>query len=324
MIRRLATKATGIPVVDFAPFLQGTGMESVSSQMVHAFKNVGFVYIKNHGIPQNVVDFQFAQSKAFFDLPQEEKDKLAWVSPEANRGYVQQGRERVSLFEEKDQVEALREAAPDVKESFEIGKEPSPLYQNNWPASMPQFARHQMDFFERCHQLHLSVLNSIGLGLGLPHHFFQRYCDAKDHNLRLLHYPEVKKSQNLNRAGAHTDYGSITLLFQDDKGGLQVQDSTGEYVPAPPIPGTIVINAGDLLARWSNDIIRSTKHRVVAPPFNPTNGVYPARYSIAFFCNPNWDARIACLDGCWSDSQPKKYEPVVTHDYLVSRLSATY
>lgn len=143
---------------------------------------------------------------------------------------------------------------------------------------------------------------------------------------------------NQTRAGSHTgdlierpqfiiDYGSITLLFQDDRGGLEVRSPNGTFVPVTPIPDTIVVNAGDLLQRWSNDIIRSTEHRVVSPPTPPTGDHYPARYSIAYFCNPNWDATIDCLEGCYGDvaeGQKKKYAPINTHQYLVSRLKATY
>jgi isopenicillin N synthase-like dioxygenase len=122
------------------------------------------------------------------------------------------------------------------------------------------------------------------------------------------------------------DYGTITLLFQDDRGGLEVLSPSGNFIPAPPIPDTIVVNAADLLARWSNDTIRSTEHRVVSPPTAPSNDTHPARYSIAYFCNPNWDATINCLEGCYGDSVglKKRYEPINTHEYLVSRLSATY
>jgi len=123
------------------------------------------------------------------------------------------------------------------------------------------------------------------------------------------------------------DYGTITLLFQDDQGGLEVLSPKGQFVQATPIPDTIVVNAGDLLQRWSNDIIRSTEHRVVSPPTAPENDHFPARYSIAYFCNPNWDATIECLDNCSGEvagGKEKKYEPVNTHDYLVSRLRATY
>jgi isopenicillin N synthase-like dioxygenase len=124
-----------------------------------------------------------------------------------------------------------------------------------------------------------------------------------------------------------SDYGTITLLFQDDRGGLEVLSPKSGFVPATPIPDTIVINAGDLLQRWSNDVIRSTEHRVVSPPTPPTDDKYPARYSIAYFCNPNWDATIECLNGCFGDAaggREKKYSPINTHEYLVSRLRATY
>ncbi len=226
-------------------------------------------------------------------------------------------------------VAALREASPDLKESMEIGKEPSSDYENNWPTHDGGAFRHTMlQFFDTAHNLHLEVLDAIGIGLGFRPRYFDRFCDAKDHNLRLLHYPAVPKTlldkEGQTRAGAHTDYGTLTLLFQDNRGGLQVRDTSGKFVQAPPIDGTIVINAGDLLSRWSNDIIKSTEHRVVSPPSAPTDPEYPARYSIAYFCNPNWNASIECLDGCWSSKNPKKYAPVNTHDYLVSRLKATY
>ena len=131
--------------------------------------------------------------------------------------------------------------------------------------------------------------------------------------MRLLHYPPVaretfaqKKGQV--RAGEHSDYGSITLLFQDERGGLQVESPNGTFVDATPIPDTIVINAGDLLARWSNDTIKSTKHRVVEPPRPPEDGdTYPARYSIAYFCNPNFDRFIEAIPGTFNESRPKKY-----------------
>lgn len=123
-----------------------------------------------------------------------------------------------------------------------------------------------------------------------------------------------------------TGTGSITLLFQDDRGGLQVQSPNGTFVDATPIPDTIVINAGDLLARWSNDMIKSTKHQVVEPPLKPGQEVgekYPARYSIAYFCNPNFDKWIDAIPGTFEE-EGKKYPGVNSGDYLVQRLAATY
>jgi isopenicillin N synthase-like dioxygenase len=139
-------------------------------------------------------------------------------------------------------VDQLR-AFPDLKESFEIGNEPSNRFENNWPADdlLPGFRDHNMQFFKTCHELHLQVMNSIALALGLPDEYFSRFCNKMEHNLRLLHYPQVEKKvldrEQQSRTGAHTDYGSLTLLFQDDRGGLQVKNFDDEFVPAPPIPG---------------------------------------------------------------------------------------
>jgi len=166
--------------------------------------------------------------------------------------------------------------------------------------------------------------------MGLPSSYFDEYTDGGDNTLRLLHYPEVEKEIFLRnklqvRAGEHTDYGSITLLFQDMRGGLQVKSPDGKFVDATPIEGTVVVNAGDLLARWSNDTIKSTLHRVVEPPAPPEGNVYPARYSLAYFCNPNFECQIEAIEGTYGGEKgEKKYPGINSGDYLVQRLAATY
>jgi len=170
------------------------------------------------------------------------------------------------------------------------------------------------------------------LGLDLPECFFDQKIDQQHHNLRLLSYPSIRtkilSQEGQARAGAHSDYGTITLLFQDSVGGLEVQNPhTQQFQPAAPIPGTIVVNAGDLLARWSNDVLRSTLHQVVAPPsqkISDTEAMTPARQSIAFFCNPNFDALIEALPTCTNETNPSKYGSVTTEEYIVGRLAATY
>ena len=153
-----AHQANFIPVIDFGPFLNGTPAErlAVAQKVIDGFKNVGFIYLSNHGIPQDQIFNVFGQSKAFFDQPKELKEKLAWTSPEANRGYVSPGREKVSLFEEADHVKELR-AFPDLKESMEIGKEESTDYKNNWPESndMPDFKPTMLEFYE----VHITLLS---------------------------------------------------------------------------------------------------------------------------------------------------------------------
>jgi isopenicillin N synthase-like dioxygenase len=196
----------------------------------------------------------------------------------------------------------------------------------------------------------MQVMRAIALGMGIQESWFDEFTDAGDNTLRLLHYPGVSKrifrrddGQLQVRAGEHSDYGmykwrynqaqyakvtigSITLLFQDVRGGLQVRSPKGTFVDATPIEGTIVVNAGDLLARWSNDTIKSTKHRVVEPSPKPEDAdkdVYPPRYSIAYFCNPNYERMIQAIPGTYEEAG-RKYGDVSSGEYLIQRLTATY
>lgn len=240
----------------------------------------------------------------------------------------------MTQLEEKGDVEALKAAFPDLKESMEIGRDGVPDQPNMWPDKFDdegkEFRSKMMDFFEQCKQLHIEVMRAIAVGMSLDRSYFDGFTDKGDNTLRLLHYPPVPVSAfskaGTVRAGEHSDYGSITLLFQDNRGGLQVMSPNGNFIDATPIPGTIVVNAGDLLARWSSDSIKSTKHRVVQPPMPPSgDSSYPARYSIAYFCNPNYDRYIDAIPGTWEEGMgAKKYEGVYSGEYLERRLAATY
>ncbi|KAL7274304.1 hypothetical protein RUND412_002797 [Rhizina undulata] len=324
-----------IPLIDLSLFFHGSETDkfTVGNGMASGFKDAGFVYIKNHGIPQDVIDRVFSESAKFFRRPKDQKDALAWTTPESNRGYVAHGREKVTQLSDKSIIEELRAKNPDLKESIEIGRDDVPGLPNNWPDRFDsegvEFKTVMKDFFDKCKELHVIVMRSIALGMGLGEHFFDKFCDAGDNTLRLLHYPAqptdvFKKNEGQVRAGKHTDYGTITLLFQDDRGGLQVRSPEGTFVNATPIPGTIIINAGDLLARWSNNKIHSTEHQVVEPPVAPDSDEYPARYSCAYFCNPNFDAFIEALPGTYGSEEEKIYPGINSGEYLVQRLGSTY
>ncbi|KIX08281.1 uncharacterized protein Z518_02937 [Rhinocladiella mackenziei CBS 650.93] len=329
-----------MPLIDFGAFLHGdpTVRKATADQILNAFKTSGFLYLQNHGIPEDQVLLAFSESARFFARPQAQKDVLGWTTPDANRGYVAWGREKVTQSNDPDEIAKLRASNPDLKESMEIGREGIEGKPNQWPAHLDSegaaFTRDMQKFFLTLKDLHVNVMRAIALGMGLEESFFDPYTDGGDNTLRLLHYPAVKKSifkENPSqvRAGEHSDYGSITLLFQDDVGGLEVKSPQGTWVRATPIPGSIVVNAGDLLMRWSNDQIKSTKHRVIQPPpkdngtDDDTEAMIPARYSIAYFCNPNFDRFIEALPGTWEKSG-KKYEGINSGDYLVMRLAATY
>lgn len=263
---------------------------------------------------------------------------VGWTTPEANRGYSEPGREKNTQLVDAADVAKLKEAVPDIKETIDIGREDEIEYPNQWPnesseaaeaVKLAGFKTTMNDFFAQCKAVHIEVMRAIAVGLDLDAHYFDNFLDVGDNTLRLLHYPEVERSvfeanPNQVRTGEHSDYGSITLLFQDACGGLQVQSPNGNFVNATPIEDTIVINAGDLLARWSNDTIKSTIHRVMQPPVEPVGDVYPARYSIAYFCNPNFKSQIEAIPGTYADELERKYAGVNTGEYLVQRLAATY
>lgn len=326
-------------MIDFSRFIDGSSAErkEAATQVLHGFQKAGFIYLTNHGIPQSTIDSAFAQSAQFFKRPQEQKDAMGWDCPESNRGYTGMGREKVTQESDHAKVAELRAAVPDLKESLEIGREgvegyPNPGFLFSGDDADQQgkaFKKEVLAFFDTCQNLHVEVMRAIALGLGIEETWFDEYTSDGDNTLRLLHYPATPKSvfkNNANqvRAGSHSDYGSVTLLFQDSRGGLQVQSPKGTFVNATPIPGTIVINAGDLLARWSNDSIKSTIHRVVEPPAPDDGDVHPARYSIAYFCNPNFSKTIETIPGTLGPDDKALYAPVNSGEYLTKRLAATY
>ncbi|MCJ1275020.1 hypothetical protein MMC21_002820 [Puttea exsequens] len=279
----------------------------------------------------------FIQSARFFDRPLPQKESIAWTTPRSNRGYSCLGREKVSDGLTEEEVAKDRAGGgEDLKETFEIGREGEEGHPNRWPDRFDkegaEFRLTMEGFFARCKDIHACLLGGIALGLGLDGDFFDSYTMTGDNTLRLLHYPPVPPggfNGGRVRAGAHTDYGSVTLLFQDQRGGLQVERPGGKggWLDIKPIEGTMVVNAGDLLARWSNDLIRSTKHRVVEPPIRgeEQGEGHPSRYSVAYFCNPDIDRWIEALPGTWEGKKGgKKYEGVNSGDYLFGRLATTY
>lgn len=273
------------------------------------------------------------QSSRFFSLPQEDKDKAphppyGWW----HRGYSGIGREKVvQMVFDQDSIADLRKC-PDFKESFELGREDDEHTPNIWfpEEVLPGFRKFMTGFFETCYKVELDLLKAIALGMDLPEDFFREYHTKKDNQIRLLHYPPVEaellRDGKMERIAAHSDFGTMTLLFQDQVGGLEVEDmhEKGKFNPAPFVPGTIVVNIGDFLQRWSNDTLKSTLHRVRAPPMT-VEGMTKARYSIPYFVTADRDKTVDCLPGCYDEkARPKKYEPINAREYIEMRLNATY
>ncbi|KAJ7914099.1 thymine dioxygenase [Mycena leptocephala] len=305
-----------IPIIDFSPFLDGTKKQEVADKMLTAFKDIGFIYLINHGIPQERIAQMFEMSKTFFAQPMEIKELAPHpTSGTQARGYSAPGQEKVTQHVyDRAAIAALRAQAPDAKESFECGREGDPVMPNIWlpDGVLPGFKEICLDFFWLCYDIELNILRALALGFGLPEEYFVTYHAAADNQLRLLHYPSVPlealEKETIARVGQHSDFGSITLLLQDDVGGLEVEDphAAGSFWPARPIPGALVVNAGDLMMRWSNDTIRALSIR---------EG--PAAHR-------DFSSVVDCIPGTWDEARPKKYEPISAKEYFLKRLRAIY
>lgn len=311
-----------IPLIDFQSFLteDKDAQKQVAQEIYRACHEVGFLYLTNHGIPQEAIAQAFEQSRFFFDLPLAEKEAIAWSSEFSNRGYIGIERER------------LDERQPgDLKEAFNLGKERTEdanldhpeLVMNQWPSGHDGFRQTMTAFFAHCTTAAQRIFRAFAIALQMPETFIVDKHQTDNYTLRLLHYPPLGVSPKPGqiRAGAHSDYGTLTLLFQDDVGGLEVQTTSGEWISAPSIPNAILINTGDLTERWSNNVFRSTKHRVALPQGDQ---IHRDRYSIAFFCQPDSEAEITCLPTCQSVDNPPRYPSITAGAYLLSRLQATY
>lgn len=309
-----------LPLIDIAP-LYGTdsaAWRDVATQIDTACRNWGFFYITGHGIPPERIDALLAAAKAFFALPEAEKLKIDITRTAHHRGYGAIATEQLDPTQPSD-----------LKETFDMGFHMAadhpevlagkPLRGPNRHPDLPGWAALMEQHYADMQALAQTLLRAIALALGIERDFFDARFAEPISVFRMIHYPprHTARSADQPGAGAHTDYGCVTLLYQDDAGGLQVRNVNGEWIDAPPIPGSFVVNIGDMMARWSNDRYTSTPHRVISPL-----GVH--RYSMPFFAEPHPDTEISCLPNCSSADNPPKYPPVTSAEYLLSRFADTY
>ena len=294
-----------IPVIDLAA-------EGAAEAIGAAARGPGFFLLTGHGVPEALRAEVFAQAGAFFDLPEAEKARLSILNTPFYRGWARPG------------VESLDETAPEVdtKETFNIGwdmadDDPRVVAgepfrgPNQWP-DLPGFRRAMLLYFDAALALGVRVHRAFAADLGLAEDHFDGAFGEPLAALRLLHYPPATGAAGEIGAGAHTDYGAITLLMTDGEPGLQVRPRGGGWTDVPHVPGAYVVNIGDCLMRWTNDIYASTPHRVLPPARR--------RRSVAFFVEANPDQVIAALPGTGAP----RYPPIRAADYLQSRLDATY
>lgn len=303
-----------IPVIDLGPLTTGdlAALPAVAAEIRRAAEAVGFFYVANHGIDPALQRRAQATAHAFFDRPEAEKRKVA--VNQRNRGFMAMGDCRLPGAETSDLKEVFF-WGPEVAADDPAVRAGLPLVgPNNWPAAMPELAAAVWPYYEAVMARGDLLLRAIAVSLGLAPGFFAARYRRPLGRGQLVFYPPQPGDRRAASFGAapHCDFGCITLLLQDHNGGLEVCLPDGKWIAAPPIEGTLVVNIGDLLARWSNDRFRSTPHRVV-------NRSGKRRLSIAVFYDPDTDAMIDPRDMGLPQGGEAHYPTVAAGDYIMSR-----
>lgn len=312
-------QAGDIPVIDLGPFRRGErGAKAETARAIAgALESIGFFGIANHGLDDAAIDRALAAGREFFALPVEEK--LGVKISSAHRGYMPMG--------DQHRAEAKR---PNLSESFLVGPalaadDPGvlagkPMHgPNQWPPR-PASLRPALDaYYAEAEKLGFRLVELFEAALDLPEGRFRDCFGRHMGFIRALRYPAAPeiRPDDLYGAAPHTDFGFLTVVTQDDAGGLQVRRRDGAWIDAPRLPGTAVVNVGDMLMRWTNDRFVSTPHRVLNPAGRE-------RYSLAFFFDPEFDTVVECLPTCRGPGNPARYPSTTWGEYLTSRFDANH
>ncbi len=322
-----------VPVIDIAPFLNGKARDksAVAEKVGQACRDIGFLIISGHGVDPDLIARTDALSREFFDLPLATKMAVKRPAVDVTRGYIPFETEAVAASRgEKGEA--------DLNESFMIGPvdvDPGDRYfsapeagkhfhPNLWPKAPEALREAYSVYYRAMGGLAAQLMRIFALALDLPETVFDDKVDRHISRLRVRNYPEplTPPKPGQLRAGAHSDYGSLTILKAEaNPGGLQVFNKAGEWVDVPITPGAYIVNLGELMARWTNDVWVSTLHRVVNSPAERTAG--SRRQSLIFFHNPNYDADVSCLPGCAGPDRPPKYAPTTSGGHLRSQFVRT-
>jgi isopenicillin N synthase-like dioxygenase len=319
-----------IPVIDLnRSFTDEKVRRAVAKEIGKACETVGFFMVSGHGVPRSLIDEFDGVSRAFFDLPREEKMKLSMRVNGNRRGYRFVGESNLVGLDGDEKPHDLRETfvtgptaiagdpyyeRPEARGYFEP---------NVWPERPKGFREAQAAYHAALTGVATNLMQLCALALGLPEHFFQDKFDRQITNINLVNYPAqpTPPKPGQLRAGAHADFGTLTLLATDGSpGGLQVQLDDAWH-DVMPIREAFIVNLGDLMAQWTNDRWRSTIHRVVNPPETASTS---RRHSIVFFHQPNFDAVIECLPTCLKPGEQPKYAPVTSGEHLMAQIAKVF
>ena len=317
-----------IPIIDLAPFRNGgpADRKPVAAEVARACETHGFLVVSGHGVPAAPGAALHDAGLRFFDLSLAEKLRVRRPRDDQNRGYIPYGEETLAKMHGAV-------TPPDYKEVFAIGPDQVPdepyytsplaypdFAPNLWPEGPADLKPAMLAYYDGMLALARLLADVYGVALDMPEGFFVERLARHSCQLRLLHYPapEGELTPGQLRCGEHTDLGLTTILRNEDvPGGLEVRTRDGDWIAAPAIPDTFIVNIGDLMMRWTNDRWRSTPHRVAVPAAAARGR--SRRLSIGYFVVPNYDAEVACVDLA---GVAPKYPPISVRDYRVNRFAA--
>ena len=309
-----------IPSLDLQDFTGGDTerRKSFVKSLGDAYNTIGFVAIRNHYLPDELVDSLYNVIQRFFALPDDIKSNYEIAGLAGQRGYVGKGKEH-----------AKGRSIGDLKEFYHVGQEVEdgdPIkaeYPDNvWPDEIPEFREIALEAYKRLEMTGKEMLSAIALYLGLDESYFESRVKNGNSILRPIHYFPITDPESVPadavRAAEHGDINLITLLMGASADGLQVLRRDGEWIPITALPDQLVVNVGDMLERLTNRRLKSTIHRVVNPPVDQMN---TSRYSIPFFMHPRSDMDLSCLENCVDEEHPKSFKDITAGEFLNERLA---
>lgn len=296
----------GVPELSLDKYLAGEVSEQMefTEDLFQGLKDFGFIILKDHSIDVDLLNRCYQQNKNLFNLPQEIKCK--YIIEGGKRGYTSFGTEH-----------AKNNPHPDLKEFWHVGQmlpegKKYAYPPNLWPEEFPELQEPMTDLYKKLDEVGKCLLESLTFPMDLPKDYFTQMVHGGNSILRLLHYPPIAEGESPRciRAAAHEDINLITILVSASASGLEILDRNGEWLPIETEANNLIVDAGDMLSRISNEVIPSTTHRVV----NPQDGKNCSRYSMPFFIHPYPDAVLRCI------GKGKKYEDIRSEDFLMERL----
>ncbi|WP_298849134.1 2-oxoglutarate and iron-dependent oxygenase domain-containing protein [uncultured Ruegeria sp.] len=312
---------TKVPVINIAALKDGdpVSKQRVADAIWTACTQVGFFYVSDHGLDPDIRAGAFTAAQRFFDLPDVEKRKVSIRNSPLLRGYG-------GLLEENTNPDNHG----DLHEHFDLALDLGPddpdtaagtygCGPNQWP-ELDNFREPVMAYHREMLRLSETLFCGFALSLGLPEDYFAAHITKPIAELRLAHYPPqtpIHDPEKIMGIGAHSDYDAFTIVATDDVPALEVQNTADQWIPVPPISDTFVVNVGDLLQRWTNDLYRSTFHRVV-------NRTGLERYSLPFFASTNPLTELGVLDNCQSEARPPRYAPISAVEYIGTLMRESY